>query len=79
MQELGIDPGNVSEFNLAIELARRNRNDGVGTTRVGGPRNTFNPNRGSYTSGKNKGALPSENQRGGATNALKGIKRHGFE
>jgi hypothetical protein len=66
LQELGIEPRDLLELDIASAIFGGNRDNGVGTTRAGGPRNTFNANRSSYTSGENKGALPSENRRGGA-------------
>ena len=58
------------EFNLAIELARGNRNNGMGSTGVRGQGNTIVSDGGSIAGGEDKRALPGNNPSGETTNTL---------
>ena len=65
LQELGIKPGDLLELDIAIELARGNRNNGVGIGASGRSGREVDADRSSSTSGKDKGEVLGETEEEG--------------
>jgi hypothetical protein len=80
LQELGDKPTDLLELDIASAIFGGNRDNGVGLGASGRSRREVDADRSSSASGKDKGEISGEASQGeGATEALKGIKRHGFE
>lgn len=62
LQELGLKPGDLLELDIALELARGNRNDGLGLGASGRSGREVDADRSSSTSGKDKGEVLEETE-----------------